>query len=196
MESNYLENLAHSMNFYKGIPREELRKLFKHKKIIYLKKGEYFLQAGEIPDRIAFNISGLCRLFYIDESGKEVNKHFCPEYSVVVAYKPFIRREESDIYIQALEDTKLFVIDYKTYDDLLNSHICWQTFARKMAELIFILYQKRESQLLLVDAQERYLQFRHDYPNLVNRISQYHIASFLGITPESLSRIRANLKQS
>jgi CRP-like cAMP-binding protein len=196
MKSNYLHDLAASMNFAKGIPREELRKLFKRKKIIYLKKDEYFLRAGEIPERLGFNISGLLRLFYIDDSGKEINKHFCLESTVAVAYKPFIRREESEIYIQALEDTKLLVIDYNTYNDLLNCHICWQTIARKMAEIIFILGQKRESELLLIDAQERYSQFLRDYPNLVNRISQYHIASYLGITPESLSRIRANLKQS
>jgi len=138
----------------------------------------FFLKAGEIPDRLGFNISGLLRLYYIDYSGKEINKHFCLENTVVVAYGPFLRREESEIYIQALEDTKLFVIDYKTYNDLLNSHICWQTIARKMAEIIFILGQKRESEFLLIDAQERYLQFLHDYPNLVKRINQYHIASY------------------
>jgi CRP-like cAMP-binding protein len=196
MKSNYLQQLADSMNFPTDIPREELRKLFKHKKIVYLKKDEFFLKAGEIPDRLGYNISGLLRLFYLDDSGKEINKHFCLENTVAVAYGPFLRREESEIYIQALEDTKLLVIDYKTYDDLLNSHICWQTVARKMAEIIFIIGQKRESGFLLIDAQERYLQFLRDYPDLVNRISQYHIASYLGITPESLSRIRTNLKQS
>jgi CRP-like cAMP-binding protein len=196
MEPNYLHDLVSSMDFTKGIPREELRKLFRRKKTIYLKKDEYFLRAGEIPGRLGFNISGLLRLFYIDDSGKEINKHFCLERTVATAYKPFIRREESEIYIQALEDTKLLVIDYKTYNELLNSHTCWETIARKMAELIFILLQKRESELLLTDAQERYRQFLLDYPTLVNRISQYHIASYLGITPESLSRIRTNLKQS
>ena len=196
MKSNYLQQLVDSMNFPAGVPREELRKLFKLKKIIHLKKDEFFLQAGEIPVRLGYNISGLLRLYYIDDSGKEINKHFCLENTVAVAYGPFLRREESEIYIQALEDTKLLVIDYKTYNDLLNSHVCWQTVARKMAEFIFILGQKRESEFLLIDAQERYLQFLHDYPNLVNRISQYHIASYLGITPESLSRIRKNLKQN
>ncbi|MBN1501359.1 MAG: Crp/Fnr family transcriptional regulator [Spirochaetes bacterium] len=196
MKKNYLQELADSMNFLSGIPRDELRKLFKRKKIICLKKDEYFLMAGEIPDSLGFNISGLLRLFYIDENGNEINKHFCPENTLAVAYKPFIRREESEIYIQALEDTRLFVIDYKTYNDLLNSHICWQRVARKLAELLTILYQKREAELLLIDSQERYLRFLKDYSNLLNRISQYHIASYLGITPESLSRIRTNLKQS
>ncbi len=177
--------------------RETIAKLKSlRKKIVYLRKNEFFLQAGDIPDRLGYNVSGLLRLFYIDDSGKEINKHFCMENTVAVAYGPFLRREESEISIQALEDTKLLVIDHKTYDDLLSGHVCWQTVARKMAEFIFMLGQKRESEFLLIDAEERYLQFLRDYPNLISRISQYHIASYLGITPESLSRIRAGLKRS
>ncbi len=196
METNYIKQLADSMNFLAGVPKAELRKLLKRKQIIHLKKDHFFLQAGEIPDHLGYNISGLLRLYYIDVNGKEFTKHFCLENSVAVAYGPFLRREPSEIYIQALEETKLLVIDRKIYNDLLNGHPCWQTVAKKMAEFIFILGQKRESELLLVDAQERYLHFLRDYPNLVNRISQYHIASYLGITPESLSRIRANIKES
>lgn len=195
-KSNYLQELTDSMNFSAEIPREELRKFLKLKRVIRLKKDEFFLRADEIPERLGYNVSGLLRLYYIDEEGKEINKHFCLENTVAVAYRPFLRRERSEIFIQALEDTKLLLIDYKTYNDLLNNHICWQTIARKMAELIFMLGQKRESELLLINAQERYVQFLKDYPNLVTRISQYHIASYLGITPESLSRIRKNFKQS
>ena len=69
--------------------------------------------------------------------------------------------------------------------------MCWQIVARKLAEMVFILKEKREAELLLSDAQERYQQFLADYPNLEKHIAQYHIASYLGITPESLSRIRA-----
>ncbi len=184
------------MNFSADIPRGELRRLLKRKKIIYLKKNEYFLKAGEVPGRIGYVVSGLLRLFYIDNSGTEINKYFCLADSCAISYGAFLRREESKIYIQALEDSKLLVIDYETYNDLLNGHICWQNLARKLAEMLFILSQKRESELLLNDAQERYLQFLQDNPDLVSRLSQYHIASYLGITPESLSRIRTNLKQS
>jgi len=116
------------------------------------------------------------------------------ENTCAISYAAFVQREESKLYIQALEDTELLVIDYKIYRKLLDSHVCWQEAAKKLAELIFILKEKREAGLLLHDARERYLQFLGDYPNLENRISQYHIASYLGIAPESLSRIRANLK--
>ncbi|MFW5717878.1 MAG: HXXEE domain-containing protein, partial [Spirochaetota bacterium] len=134
--------------------------------------------------------------FYTDDSGKEVNKHFCLEGSVAIAYGPFLRREESEISIQALEDSKLLVIDYQTYTDLLDDHVFWQTAARRMAELIFTLAHKRERELMLLDARERYRRFVCDIPNLLNRVSQYHIASYLGVAPESLSRIRVGISRS
>ena len=74
MKTNYFQELVDSMNFPAEIPKEELRKLFKRKKIIFLKKDEFFLQAGEIPDRLGYNISGLLRLFYINDSGNEIIK--------------------------------------------------------------------------------------------------------------------------
>jgi CRP-like cAMP-binding protein len=193
--SNYLNRLADMMNFPAAIPREELRRLLRRKKTIRLAKGEYFLMAGDVPEYIGFVRSGLLRLFYIDMDGAEANKHFCMENTIASSYGAFLQREESKFYIQALEDTKLLAIDYQTYLDLLNSHMCWQIVARKLAELLFILKEKREWEFLLTNAQERYMQFLQDYPDLEQRLSQYHIASYLGITPESLSRIRASLRQ-
>lgn len=191
---NYLNKLADTMNFPATIPREELRRLLKRKRTITLAKGEYFLMAGDVPEYIGFVRSGLLRLFHIDMDGVEANKHFCVENTLAISYSAFLLREESKFFIQALEDTRLLAIDHKTYIDLLNSHICWQIVARKLAEMLFILKEKREWELLLNNAQERYMQFLRDYPDLERRLSQYHIASYVGITPESLSRIRASLR--
>lgn len=191
---NYLSKLVDTMNFAADIPKEERRRLLKRKKIVTLERGEYFLMAGDVPQYIGFVISGLLRLFYIDNDGVEINKHFCVENTLAISYSAFLQREESKFYVQALEDAKLLVIDHETYTDLLNGHICWQIVARKLAQMLFILKEKREFEFLLNNAQQRYLQFLKDYPNLENRLSQYHIASYLGITPESLSRIRSSLK--
>lgn len=193
-ESSYVNKLADMMGFASSIPREERRRFFQRKKTITLAKDEYFLMAGDVPEYIGFVRSGLLRLFYINSDGVEVNKHFCVERTLAISYSAFLLREESKFYIQALEDTRLLAIDYQTYLDLLNGHVCWQVVARKLAQLLFILKEKRESEFLLHDARQRYLQFLQDYPGLENRLSQYHIASYVGITPESLSRIRADLK--
>ena len=193
--SNYLNRLADTMNFPADIPREELCRLLRRKTDIRLAKGEYFLMAGDVPEYIGFVRSGLLRLLYIDMDGTEANKHFCVENTLAISYSAFLLREASKFFIQALEDTRLLAIDHQTYLDLLNSHACWQIIARKLAEMLFILKEKREGELLMNNAQERYIQFLQDYPDLERRLSQYHIASHLGITPESLSRIRSSLRQ-
>jgi CRP-like cAMP-binding protein len=196
MKLNYFDKLAGSMNITADIPEEELNKLLTRTKPITLKKDEYFLRAGEIPKRVGFNIAGLLRLFYIDNNGMEITKHFVVENTPAISFSAFILREESKYYIQAMEETKLLIIDHQTYCELLDSHVCWQIAVRKIAIMLFILKEKREAELLLNTAGERYLQFLRDFPNLEDRINQHHIASYLGITPESLSRIRSNLKQN
>ena len=194
IELDYLNKLTGGMNFITCIPEEEQAKLQKLIKPVSIKKDGYFLMAGEIPNQIGYIVSGLLRLFYIDNSGAEINKHFCLENTLAISYSAFLLREESKLYIQALEDSELYVIDYETYNQLIESHICWEIVARKLAEILFMLKEKRESELLLSSAQERYFTFLKDYPYLEKRLNQYHIASYLGITPESLSRIRSNLR--
>jgi CRP-like cAMP-binding protein len=189
--ADYLSGLAEGMNFLEGIPEEELRKAKACTRPITVRKGAFFLQAGDVPRRIGYLKSGLLRLFYIDLNGDEVNKHFCLENTLAISYSAFLQQTESRFFIQALEDSQLITIGYDAYQELLAGHMCWQIVARKLAEMVFILKEKREAELLLNDAQERYQQFLVDYPNLEKRIAQYHIASYLGITPESLSRIRA-----
>ena len=196
MQSNYLKNLVDSMNFPDDIPGEEFKKLLERKREKTLKADEFFLMAGEIPRYIGYVVSGLLRLYYIDAEGRDVTKHFCPENTLAISYSAFLQRQESRFFIQAIEDTKLYIFDYQTYSDLLKGHICWQIVAKKLAELLFILKEKRESELLLQNAQERYLHFLEDYPDIEKRVNQYHIASYLSITPESLSRIRSHLRQN
>ncbi len=196
MQSSYLRKLGDSMDFRAGIPEDQVDNLLKRAKTITVEKNEYFLREGEIPNRIGFNVSGLLRLYYIDVNGTEIIKHFCFENTLAISYSAFLQREESRFYIQALEDTRLLTIDYNAYRELLASHMCWQVAARKLAELVFMIKEKREAELLLYSAQERYLRFLEDYPNLEKRLNQYHLASYLGITPESLSRIRSSLKKN
>lgn len=194
MKKNILDIIKENVGFFNEIPKTELSELIRHAKTININKDDFFLQEGDIPQRIGLVRSGILRLFYIDSTGKDVTKHFCTEHSLAISYSGFIQQQPSRFYIQALEKTKLSTIDKNTYDYLLERNVCWQITARKLAEMVFIIKERREAELLLYDAQERYLRFLKDYPNLINRIKHYHISSYLGITPESLSRIRAQLK--
>jgi CRP-like cAMP-binding protein len=159
-----------------------------------LKRGEFFVKAGDLPKTMGVVMSGLLRLYYVDSDGNDYTKSFCAENGFVAAYSALLLGQSSQLFIQALEDTRLLVADYAAYRSLAVGHPCWQGINCKIAEQLFIKKEKRESALLLDDAKTRYLSFRDEYPGLESRLKQHHIASYLGITPVTLSRIRAQLK--
>jgi len=159
-----------------------------------LNRGEFFVRAGDVPQTIGFVISGILRLYYVDADGNEFTKSFCAENSFVAAYSALIMRQPSRLFIQALEDTKLLIADYSAYRSLSESQMSLQQLNCKIAESLFIKKERRESALLLDNAKTRYLSFLEEYPGLEARLKQHHIASYLGMTPVTLSRIRAQLK--
>ena len=175
------------------IPNKELIKLKDVFSPINIKKGDFFIKAGEIPNSIAFNVSGLFRYYYINSDGVEFTKHFCLKNNFIVSYSATILGKESKFFIEALEDSKVLVSDFASWEELLDSHFCWQVVARRVMEKIYILKEKRESRLLLEKAKTRYIKFLEEYPMLKDRVKQYHIASYLGITPVTLSRINSKL---
>lgn len=159
-----------------------------------LSRGEFFIRVGDVPRTVGFAISGILRLYYVDADGQEFTKSFCAENSFVAAYSALLLRQPSRLFIQALEDTKLLIADYSAYRSLSESQANLQQLNCKIAQSLFIKKERRESDLLLDDAKTRYLSFLEEYPELEARIKQHHIASYLGITPVTLSRIRTQLK--
>ena len=176
-----------------NIPKKELTKAKDVFSFREIKKGDFFIKAGEIPGCIAFNVSGLFRYYYINSNGVEFTKHFCLKNNFIASYSSILLSEESKFFIEAMEDSKILVADFKLWEKLLDSHFCWQVLARKIIENVYIMMEKRESRLLLEDAKTRYIKFLKEYPMLKDRVKQYHIASYLGINPVTLSRIRSKL---
>jgi CRP-like cAMP-binding protein len=176
------------------VPDRELAQLVAIFRPAHLIQGQFFIQAGDIPQTLGFLVSGICRLYYIDDTGTEWTKSFCVANDVVAAYSALLLGETSPFFIQALTDCSLLVAQYTAYQAITSEHGCWQILKRKLAETLFIKKEKRESQLLLDDARTRYRKFLAEYPGLEAQVKQYHIASYLGITPVSLSRIRTQLK--
>ncbi|MCL1901367.1 MAG: Crp/Fnr family transcriptional regulator, partial [Firmicutes bacterium] len=106
------------------IPEDEQEKLNKIVKPISLKKGQYFLKAGEVSKNIAFLVSGLLRFFFIDLDGSDVTKYFCFENSVILTSAALSGRE-SVYYIEALEDCVLITADYPSFAELTNHNTFW-----------------------------------------------------------------------
>ena len=177
------------------IPHSELARLGALFRPQSARRGDLLLRAGETPHTLTFVLSGLLRLYYIDGAGREFTKSLCVENDIVAAYSALLLGTPSRLFIEALEESQLLVANYRDYQALAAQHPCWQMIERKRAELLFIKKELRESALLLDDAETRYAQFLAEYPGLEARVKQHHIASYLGITPVSLSRIRAKLRR-
>ncbi len=155
-----------------------------------LKKNEYFIKDNEIAKKIGFLKNGVIRAFYRNNFGIEYNKHFFTSGNLVAGYSSLINKEPNKINQQALTDCQLFIADYKDIVNLYEKHHDFERFGRKMAELFFVNKEKREVDIVMLNADERYLIFQNEFPELEQLIPQYHIASYLGITPTQLSRIR------
>jgi len=158
-----------------------------------VKKNEYFVKEGDNPDMVGMVISGLFRYFYIDINGKEYTKYFALENDLLISYSAILLGEKSKFYIQALENSEILIGSFKPFYELIENNLSWNKVLRKLIEQQYIKKEKREYQFLFDDAETRYHQFMKDYPGLIDRVKHFQIASFLGISPVSLSRIRKKL---
>jgi CRP-like cAMP-binding protein len=188
--------LQHTLQALAAIPDAELAAVLRLFQPIHIAKDGFFVRAGERPSTIGFLVAGLLRLYYLDEDGNEWTKSFCVEGEFIGAYRALLENAPSQLFIQALEPTTLLVASYAAYQERSDQHICWQIVNRKLIERLFVKKEQRESAFLLDDATTRYQTFLAEYPSLEQRVKQHQIASYLGITPVSLSRLRAQLKRS
>jgi CRP-like cAMP-binding protein len=159
------------------------------------KKGDYFVKSGQVAQKIGFIKSGILRAFYTDKKGKEYNKHFFIDNSLVGAYSSLISGQINSISQQALTDCIILIADYKKLTNLYKTCPDLERFSRKYAELSFVHKENRELEIVLLDANKRYEIFQTQFPNLSQQIPQYHIASYLGVSATQLSRIRKKISE-
>ncbi len=156
-----------------------------------LSRQQMLCQAGEQPRSFAFVCEGLFRVFALDAKGHEYNKNFFSEGQFPGSMAALLRQEPSQHSIQALEDSSIIEIDFKSFRELLYRSEDLKLFQIHYLETNWLLAKDaRETQLVQQDAAERYQRFLTEKPELAERLPQYHIASHLGITPTQLSRIR------
>ena len=158
---------------------------------IELKKHDYFAKEGEYSSKLAFLSEGVMRAFFRNTSGNEYNKTFFTPPAFVAAYSSITTKRKNLINIQCLTPCSIFVADFDKITALYKDFPKIESLARILAEYKFAIKEKREIELVTLEAKERYEIFKKEYPDLENLISQYHIASYLGISPTQLSRIRA-----
>ena len=157
-----------------------------------LKKGEYLTRNGEICRQVSFINKGLIRMFYLVD-GKEICTGFVAENEYVAQYDSFLTRQSSPGNIDALEDCELINLSYDHMQTLYHSCPVFEIFGRKIAETLYIMISSQNTRLLALSPEERYMTVVEYQPFIIQRVPQYMIASFIGITPEHLSRLRKKM---
>ena len=153
------------------------------------------IKQGKVCDQVAFVVSGKLRNFYIDDAGNEVTCFFVTVDSFVSAFTSFLTNTPTHENITALEDTVLRVISKKDIEELSVLIPKMQIFRRIIAENLFIIMEKRIMMLQSQSAHERYEKMLKENPEILLSVPLQYTASFLGITPQHLSRLRKELQK-
>ncbi len=161
-----------------------------------MEAGEFFLEAGEVARYCGFVLHGVLREFFITLEGQEFNKNFSIEGEFTGSLFDLLSSEPSTASIQAITPARILVFRFTDLQDLYRRYREWERTGRLLAEDLFMLKARREWEFMTLDAEQRYILLLQRNPDLEKKISQYHLASHLGISPVSLSRIRRRLGRS
>lgn len=172
-----------------GVDKNDLIKISALFKPISLKKGDFYLKAGRYADRLGFMQSGILREF-VEMDDKEVTKWISTKGYFAVDIHSFYFRSPARWNIQALTDSELYVIEFKEYQRIGELVPKWSSLEKLFIAKCFATLEDRIVQHISMSAEARYIQFFEFNKELFNRIPLHYIASMLGMTPETLSRLR------
>lgn len=158
-----------------------------------LKTGEYFSEAGRTANHVGFIISGIFRVCYYDKDGEEITRYFIDENNFLVDLNSFSYQIPSSEYIQAVTDVEMVVFSRSALTELANTIVGWDKITNQITTKALLDKVSRISPMVAEDATTRYLKFLEQFPQMALRIPLSYLASYLGITPQSLSRIRKNI---
>lgn len=191
--SNALEVLInHFKNYFplNEVERKELETRFTERKI---KRRGFVLQQGDVCRHFTFIVEGCLKMYAVDQAGKEHNLQFVAESDWITDLNSFYSEKPSAVYIEAIEPSVILQIKHQDLLDLYTNHHKFDRNFRIILEQKYIELQNRVLQSISSSADERYQSFLEQYPSLSRRLPNTQIASYLGITPEFLSKIRKDL---
>jgi CRP-like cAMP-binding protein len=186
------EIITQSLRSLVNFSDEELFLFMQRLKPLNLKKYEFLLREGQVCTKMVLVQKGGLRYFSRNVKG-DYTMGFAFEGEWLGDYESFLLQRPSADYIEALEDCELYTLGYEDMQALYEKKDCFQKFGRLIAEKLFISIAKSMRNLQLQSAKERYLALLSDQPQIFERLPQHLIASYLGIQPQSLSRIRAEV---
>ena len=179
-----------------SLSEEEQRAITESLKIEEYKKGKHLLKQGEFSStKCYFVLKGCVRQFYIEESGKEVTSNFFTEEEAIPIINEQNQAESAKYSLVCIEDCILVVGDVHSETTMFNKYPQLETMIRKMMEINLGEIHEKLGEFIMSSPEKRYESLLMRRPQLVERVPQHQLASYLGITPESLSRIKKRMKK-
>ncbi len=172
------------------IEKDICKSLFSPKK---LRKRQYILQQDDICKNLIFVEKGILRSYSVDSKGNEHILQFAPEGWWISDVYSFLTGEAAVYNIEAIEDSELLLISRSSLDELYERVPKFERYFRLLSQANMVATHRRLTASLSDSADEKYLRLLSAYPNIVARVPQHMIASYLGITPETLSRVRKRI---
>ncbi len=179
---------------YPFLGSDAIEKIAQLGKIVSIAKKDHFIKVGITDKRLAFVTEGLFR-GYVNNEGEETTLWFSTELDILASYSGILLNEGSKITYQALEDSTLFVINYGDLKSLAKTDHSIAFIIIEMLEQILGEAYQRNERFILMDAETRYLDLIERKPGIISSVPQKLLASYIGVTPVSLSRLRARLQK-
>ncbi|WP_299287757.1 Crp/Fnr family transcriptional regulator [uncultured Mucilaginibacter sp.] len=187
------EQLKSLINAMVSMPETDLELLDKITLAMQVKKGDYLLEQGQICKHVFFLKKGFFRMYYVDPKGNQINYRFTDAGNFLVDFQSFLTQKPSNYYWQAMQDAVVLAFKHDDVQTIYQQSRNWERFGRLMAEQVYQQMNARVEMMQFLTPEQRYENLLKTQPELFNKISQFHLSSYLGIKPESLSRIRKRL---
>jgi CRP-like cAMP-binding protein len=178
------------------IPEEAIIKIKEISEFKTYKSNFQIDEFGKMPSKVYLLTSGVMRCYITSETGKEFNKSFFFPMSFAGSLTALITNKPSKIVYETITACSVYEIDYNKLKALCEKDILISNLYRGILEKVFVHYEKRQLELISLNASQRYQRLKDDIPDIDKVVPQYHIASYLSITPVQLSRIRKKIKES
>lgn len=174
---------------YGPVSKETEQELLPYVRHCFKKKGALLTRKGQINDRLYVMEKGITRFYYY-RGDKEITSWFCTENMTSFTSSSFFAHLPSDEYQEVLEDSSIYYISKKSLSKLYKTNLELSNIGRKIVEEYCLAFEERIASLHARSAKAKYTALIADFPELLQRVSLGHIASYLGVSPETLSRIR------
>ncbi len=174
--------------------RQQIDLIMSKGRVSDLRKDDYYWEAGKVVRQVGFLTEGVIRVFYYDNKGEETTRYFIDENHLILSGNSIDDLYTPSEYLSAITDCKLVVFSTRDWKEISETIVGWELILQKIITKYHKEKMERRSVLVAQDATTRYLDFIEKFPALINRVPLTYIASYLGVTQSSLSRIRKNIR--